>query len=69
MTIVPAYGRDYKNMKDVLKDFNSGKDFLVKDYKRSGYTSKKELIKMGEPYVEIRYSKLRKVMVVDLLVH
>jgi hypothetical protein len=32
MTLVPAYGRDYKTLKEVLQDWNSGKDFVIQDF-------------------------------------
>ena len=31
MTLVPAYGRDYKSKKEVLVDWNEGKDFIIQD--------------------------------------
>lgn len=29
MSLLPAYGRDYKSQKAVLEDFRNGKDFVV----------------------------------------
>ena len=59
----PGYGRDYRNMKDVEKDFNAGKDFVT----ASGQLINKEQIKeLGLKSVEIRYSKLMKVTVIKL---
>ena len=29
MTLLPAYGRDYKSKKAVLADFNAGLDFVM----------------------------------------
>jgi hypothetical protein len=31
LTLVPAYGRDYKSKKEVITDWNAGKDFKVMD--------------------------------------
>lgn len=31
MTLVPAYGRDYKSREDVLKAWTDGKDFTIRD--------------------------------------
>jgi len=31
MTLVPAYGRDYKNRKSVKDDWNNNKDFIIAD--------------------------------------
>lgn len=32
LTLVPAYGRDYKSGKSVQEDFNGNKDFLIADF-------------------------------------
>ena len=60
-TLVPAYGRDYKSAKAVLTDFNTGKDFALQPSGR--YASKKDL---PAGTYSIRYSNLRKVLVVTL---
>lgn len=31
MTLVPAYGRDYKSSKEVKQDWANGKDFRIAD--------------------------------------
>jgi hypothetical protein len=31
MTVIPAYGRDYKNAADAMAAWNAGKDFMVAD--------------------------------------
>ena len=31
IVIVPAYGREYRSKRDLLKDFDAGKDFKVSD--------------------------------------
>ncbi len=67
MTLTPAYGRDYKSKKEVLADFDAGKDFVANDIQSSGsYTNKTDLIAMGFKEVTVRYSGLRKVTVVKL---
>lgn len=66
MTLVPAYGRDYKSKKSVLEDFDADKDFSVADIMSSGYTNKADLVRMGVKSVNIRYQKLTKIMVVSL---
>ena len=32
LTLVPAYGRDYKSAKEVKEAWAGGKDFLIMDY-------------------------------------
>ena len=32
LTVVPAYGRDYKSAKDAKADWKAGKDFVITTY-------------------------------------
>ena len=32
ITLLPAYGRDYKNSKEVKADWENKKDFIISDY-------------------------------------
>ena len=61
LTLVPAYGRDYSNIKSVLADFDNDKDFIVSTF---GYpekpVNKSNLIEMGYACVSIRFDRLRK---------
>ena len=64
MTLIPAYGRDYKNKKEVLADFDADKDFVIVDLfsvNDGRYVNKSQLSGFS---VMIRYNKLTKVMVV-----
>ena len=54
-TLTPAYGRDYKSVKDVRADYNNGKDFI---HAQSGsYCSKRDF---NAP-VMLRYNRLMKI--------
>jgi hypothetical protein len=60
-TLVPAYGRDYKSQKEVLADWNTGKDFRMEP--QGCYCSKRDFEKeKGTVTVNIRYAKLTKVL-------
>lgn len=60
MTLVPAYGRDYKSQAEALKAFNDGVDFQVVDLLRGGgYATREELQGQGVKSVCIRYKKQR----------
>lgn len=67
MTLVPAYGRDYKSKAAVMADFDAGKDFLIAGiHPDSGrYVNKPQLLG-NEREVSIRYAKLTKVIVVEV---
>lgn len=62
ITLVPAYGRDYKSKEAVIKDFNEGKDFKICDAFSAWdgrYANKADLIKDHDE-VKVRYDQLRK---------
>ena len=65
MTLTPAYGRDYKSKKDVLKDWEEGKDFIIADISSpwDGKPANKNDLKGKTVY--IRYRKLTQIMKVD----
>ena len=68
-TLVPAYGRDYKNVKDVKTDWNDKKDFLIADFfdkydgKPINITDCKSA---GIKSVMIRYNRLMKTTVIKI---
>lgn len=66
MTLVPAYGRDYKSKAQILADLKANKDFAVADFHSSGYTNLEDLLRMNVREVTIRYKQLRSVTVVKL---
>jgi len=61
--ISPAYGRDYKSMKDVQKDFDADKDFQTA---MGQYINKSQLKDMGEKNVQVRFGKLRKLGILKI---
>jgi hypothetical protein len=61
MTVVPAYGRDYKSIKDVRAAWDAGKDFQITDLFSGNdgrYVNKAD---SGGMTIMARYSKLRKI--------
>jgi len=64
LSCVPAYGRDYKSGKEVLLDWNDGKDFLIKDMFLHGYINKSDAPKGAT--LNIRYKKLMKICVIKI---
>ncbi len=69
MTLTPAYGRDYKSKKAIEADLAAGKDFIVNDI-MSPWDGKpantQSLRDAGITQVNVRYSQLRKVCVVNV---
>ncbi len=67
LTLTPAYGRDYKNKKDILADWNAGKDFVVADIGSGGYINKEDAEKDSTiRSVNIRYKNLTQVCVIKV---
>lgn len=62
VSVIPAYGRDYKSKKAVLEDWNANKDFLIQDMEYSGYISKSD--KPAHFILNIRYNKLQHICVI-----
>ena len=67
MTVIPAYGRDYKSQKEVKDAWETNQDFqIVGIHRFSGaYVSKADLEKHGQgESVTVRYAKMRKALVI-----
>lgn len=58
MTLVPAYGRDYKSKKEVLKDWDDNKDFIISCmfHPDDGRYINKEQTNKGDTF-KIRFNK------------
>lgn len=61
VTLVPAYGRDYKSAKAVKEDWNANKDFIISNlfHPSDGKPMNREQAQPGEKYM-IRYDGQRK---------
>jgi hypothetical protein len=71
LTLVPAYGRDYKSKASLMEDWNSGKDFRIEGFGYSGanYCNIKDVDHFktnGYTHLHFRYSRLEKVAVVEV---
>jgi hypothetical protein len=63
LTVIPAYGRDYKSKKAALTDWNADKDFYVATLGQEGYINRPEadaaMLTIG-----IRYNQQRSIFYV-----
>lgn len=77
LTVVPAYGRDYKSKKEVLADWNANKDFQICSIdSRDGKYVNKDHFPVNKKAthvdlasvvaVNVRYAALRKVCVIPV---
>ena len=67
INVLPAYGRDYKNKKEILKDYLENKDFQVSDITNHPYLNKSDCLKMGIACLIVRYGNLRKVTSINVI--
>jgi hypothetical protein len=65
VNLVPAYGRDYSTSEQAKKDWEGGKDFLIRDIGQGRddgrYTSMRD---WPGKYVRIRFNKLADFVIV-----
>ncbi|GAG14271.1 unnamed protein product, partial [marine sediment metagenome] len=68
ISLVPAYGRDYKSKKAVEVDLRNGKDFTIADFScpDDGRYANLQDLEGAYDQVNIRYAKLSKVAVITL---
>lgn len=67
-SVVPAYGRDYKNADDAVADFKAGKDFILMDITSpwDGKPANWQDLRNYYSQVNIRFNNQRDVVVVDM---
>lgn len=69
LTLIPAYGRDYKSKKAVQQDWDENKDFTICDMScpdDGRYANKSDLVQAGYDEVNIRYKRLANVAVITV---
>jgi len=69
LTIVPAYGKDYRSKKEVQEAWDGGKDFMVQDMMSpwdGKYINKEDAERGGITSVQIRFKQMRNVHVVKV---
>jgi hypothetical protein len=69
--VVPAYGRDYKSKKEILADWEAGKDFQICDISSpfdGSYVNKEDAEKdSGVWEVHVRYARLTKIAAIRIV--
>ena len=64
LTLIPAYGRDYKTAKAVRTDWNAKKDFIIADISNRWDGKPTNKTDQRGEQVMIRYAGLRKIVVI-----
>jgi hypothetical protein len=65
ITLVPAYGRDYKSKAAVQADWDADKDFIIASYGHPWDTKPTNKSQWGGAPAMIRYGNLRKTYEVE----
>ncbi len=60
ITVIPAYGRDYKSKKEILADWVSHKDFQCVGFHGEGYVCDTDITNSD---INVRYARQTKVAV------
>ena len=68
LTLIPAYGRDYKSKKEVIADFEANNDFVIADITNpwDGRPINREQLLPGPITLNIRFKKLTSIAQVIL---
>ena len=59
LTLLPAYGRDYKSKKLIIDDLNNNKDFLESTSMK--YINKQQFKELNISSFNVRYDQQRKI--------
>ena len=59
ITLLPAYGRDYKSKKSIINDLNALKDFLISH--TGQYINKQQFKELNISSFNVRYDQQRKI--------
>ena len=59
LTLLPAYGRDYKSKKLIIDDLNNNKDFLESTTRK--YINKQQFKELNISSFNVRYDQQRKI--------
>ena len=66
LTVRNAYGRDFKNKREILEHYNSNKDFQNLGISSGAYVNKKDAKRFKVGYLNVRYNNLMKIAVIDV---
>jgi len=64
LTLLPAYGRDYKSKKSVINDLNALKDFVISH--TGQYINKPQFKELQISSFNVRYDQQRKIANINI---
>ena len=67
LTVSAAYGRDFKNKKEILNYWNENRDFQNLGIFETGYINKQDAKRFKVGYLNVRYKNLMNIAVIDVI--
>tara|TARA_R100001440_G_scaffold21942_1_gene35791 strand:+ start:151 stop:369 length:219 start_codon:yes stop_codon:yes gene_type:complete len=64
LTLLPAYGRDYKSKTAIVNDLNALKDFLISN--TGSYVNKQQFKELSISSFNVRYDQQRKIANINI---
>ena len=64
ITLLPAYGRDYKSKKSIINDLNALKDFVISH--TGQYINKPQFKELNISSFNVRYDQQRKIANINI---
>jgi len=69
LTLIPAYGRDYKTSAEVIKAWNNGRDFQIATVSSAwhgSYANKEDAEGFTGTHCKIRFNRLRDTILINV---
>tara|TARA_R100000655_G_scaffold275_2_gene1101 strand:+ start:1137 stop:1370 length:234 start_codon:yes stop_codon:yes gene_type:complete len=65
--VLPAYGRDYKNKKEIFEAYSKNQDFEVSDISNKGKINKTDCLRYGIACLIVRYRNNQRLASINVI--
>ena len=67
INVLPAYGRDYKNKKEIFEAYSKNQDFEVSDISNKGKINKTDCLRYGIACLIVRYKNNQRLASINVI--
>lgn len=67
VNVLPAYGRDYKNKKEIFEAYSKNQDFEVSDISNRGKINKTDCLRYGIACLIVRYRNNQRLASINVI--
>ena len=67
INVLPAYGRDYKNKKEIFEAYSKNQDFEVSDISNKGKINKTDCLRYGIACLIVRYRNNQRLASINVI--